>query len=101
MKKINMEFRQDIKEQGFTTRANINSALVKSLKRWNKQDGKAIAQAIKNGDTKKATYHMSNAKDRNKMLRELSERHDKLVFLNCKLWGIWEADTRKCYKFEY
>lgn len=100
MKKINMELNESKKAQGYTMRANINADCIKALKRWNKADGKAVAEAIRSGDVKKAIYHMSNAKSRNQEIRKISAHHDKIVYLNGERWGVFEADTRKCYQFE-
>ncbi len=99
MKKINMELKGSKKEAGYTMRANINPDCMRALKRWNKEDGKAVAEAIKSGDVKKAIYHMSNAKSRNQEIRIISAHHDKIVYLNGEAWGVFEADTRKCYQF--
>jgi hypothetical protein len=100
MKKINMEFKESIKAAGYTMRANINPDCMKSLKRWNKKDGKAVAEAIRSGDVKKAIYHISNEKSRNRQIREISAHHDKIIYLNGESWGVFVADTRKCYPFE-
>ena len=100
MKKINMEIKESLKASGYTMRANITPNCMKALKRWNKEDGKAIAEAIRSGDVKKAIYHMSNAKKRNQEIRKISANHDKIVYLNGESWGVFEADTRKCYQFE-
>ncbi len=100
MKKINMELKESKKAQGYTMRANVNADCIRALKRWNKEDGKAVAEAVKSGDVKKAIYHMSNAKSRNRQIREISAHHDKIVYLNGESWGVFEADTRKCYQFE-
>lgn len=87
MKKINMELNESKKAQGYTMRANVNADCIRAFKRWNKEDGKAVAEAIKSGDVKKAIYHMSNAKSRNRQIREISAHHDKLIFLNGKTGG--------------
>ncbi len=100
MKKINMELKESKKAAGYTMRANINPDCVRALKRWNKEDGKAVAEAIKNGDLKKAIYHMSNAKNRNRQIREISAHHDKIIYLHGESCGVFEVDTRKCYQFE-
>ena len=100
MKKINMELNESKKAQGYTMRANVNADCIRALKRWNKEDGKAVAEAINSGDVKKAIYHMHNAKSRNRQIREISAHHDKLIFLNGEDWWIFEADTRKCYELE-
>lgn len=100
MKKINMELNSEKRKQGFTMRANVNADYIRALKRWNKKDGKAIAEAITNHDVKKAIEHMQNANGRNQAIRDISAHHDKLVYLNGENWGIWEADTRKFYEWE-
>ncbi len=101
MKKISMELKESKKAEGYTTRANINPDYIRYLKRWNKEDGKAVAEAIRSGDVKKAIYHMSNAKNRNRNIREASVHHDKIIYLNGESWGCFDADTRKCYQFEH
>lgn len=68
MKKINMELNESKKAQGYTIMANVNADCIKALKRWNKEDGKAVAEAIKSGDVKKAIYHTHNAKNHNREL---------------------------------
>ena len=100
MKKINMELKESKKAQGYTMRANINADCIRALKRWNKEDGKAVAEAVKSGDVNKAIYQMSNAKSLNRQIREISAHQKKLIFLNGEDWGIFEADTRKCYEWE-
>lgn len=98
MKKINMEIKESLKATGYTMRANINPDCMRALKRWNKEDGKAVAEAIRS--VKKAIYRMNNAKSRNQEIRKISAHHDKIVYLNGESWGVFEADTRKCYEFE-
>ena len=100
MKKITMELKKKKKAQGYTMSANVNPDYIRALKRLNKEAGKAVAEAIKSGDVKKAIYHMSNAKGRNRQIREISAHHDKLIFRDGKDWGIFEADTRKCYEWK-
>ncbi len=100
MKKINMELNNERKKQGFSMLANVNVDYIRLLKRCNKEDGKAITEAIKCGDAKKAVQHMSNAKNRNQAIRNISAHHDTIVYLNGEEWGIFKADTRKCYEWE-
>lgn len=97
--KICTELKEISKAEGYTMRANINPDCIKTIMRWNKKDGRAVAKAIRDGDVKKAIYHMDNAKLRNRILREISAKHDKIIYLNGEEWGIFEADTRKCYAF--
>lgn len=52
MKKINMELKESSKAAGYKTSANINPNCIRALKRWNKEDGRAITEAIKTGDVK-------------------------------------------------
>lgn len=100
MKKANIEFKESKKVEGYTMRANVNPDLIKALKRWNKEDGKAIAEAIQSGNVKKAIYYMQNAKNRNLEIRQISEHHNKIIYLNGKEWGSFDYIERKCYKFE-
>ena len=85
MKKINMEIKESLKASGYTMRANINPNCMKALKRWNKEDGFTI---------------WATQKKRNQEIRKISANHDKIVYLNGESWGVFEADTRKCYQFE-
>ncbi len=86
---------------GYTSRANINPDCIKALKRWNKEDGKKVAEAIREGDVKKAIYHMHNAKNRNRDIRELSCEHDKLIYGRTgEAVFVYDNKDGKCYGLE-
>lgn len=86
---------------GYTMKANVNPDCIKALKRWNKDDGKAIAEAIRKGDVKKAIYHLGNAKARNRQIRELSAKHDKIIYnkFGASVF-VYDNTDRKCYELE-
>ena len=98
MKKICTELSESSKEKGFTMRANLNADCIKALKRWNKEDAKKISEAIKTGNVKNAINHLENAKNRNTTIRKITSDHTKIIYLNGKMWGVFEVGTRKCFQ---
>lgn len=87
--------------KGWISRSNINPDCVKALKRWNKESGKKIAEAIKNKDCKTIIKEMSNAKSRNRQIRELSQFHDKIIYdVEGKAIYWWDYKERKTYQLE-
>lgn len=88
-------------DEGFTTRANINTDFILSLKVLNEESAKVINNAIKTNDVKTAVEEMRNAACRHRTLRECSEKHDKLI---CDANGvpayIWEHESGIAYKLD-
>ena len=95
--KIHME----LKTEGYTMSSNINPDCIKALKRWNKESGKKIAKAIQIGDCKAVISEMSNAKSRNRQVREISEHHDKVIYdATGKAVYWWDHEEQKTYQLE-
>lgn len=97
-----MELSQASWDKGYTMRSNISHDCVKALKHWNKESGRAIAKTIRTGDCKTIINQMSNAKSRNRQVREISEYHDKIVYDaagNSVMW--WDYKEQKMYGLEH
>jgi len=94
-----MKTHMELKNKTFIMRANINSDCIRALKRWNKESGKKIAEAINAGNVKAAIDEYSNAKARNRQVRELSAEHDKIIYdEKGESIAIWDNSTNKCFK---
>lgn len=96
--RVSMELKEANRNKGYTMRANINSDLIQSLKKWGKDSARIINIALKNEDGKAIIKEMQNASWRNRRIRELSENHDKLVY---DASGIaiawWDHKEQKMY----
>lgn len=96
---VHMEFGPEAKAKGYTMRANINPEAIRALKRWNRNSGEIIRRAMRRGDCKKVIAEMQNAKWRNREIRELAERHDKIVYDAAgKAIFWWDHAKKKMYE---
>jgi hypothetical protein len=96
-----MKLKDEYLAKGWTSRSNINPDCVKAIKRWNKESGKKIAEAINNVDCKAIIREMSNASGRNEEIRKLSQFHDKIIYdAEGKAIYWWDYKERKVYQLE-
>ena len=96
-----MKLKDEYLMKGWTSRSIINPDCVKALKRWNKESGKRIAEAIRNKDCKAIIEEMSNAKARNRQIREISQFHDKIIYdAEGKSIYWWNCKEKKTYQLE-
>lgn len=87
--------------KGWTSCSNINPGCIKSMKQWNKDSGKKIAEAIKHGNCKAIIREMSNASRRNEEIRNLTQFHDKIIYdAEGKAIYWWDYKEQKTYQLE-
>lgn len=96
-----VKLKDEYLKKGWSSRSSINPDCIKVLKRWNKESGKRIAEAIKHGDYKAIISEMSNASGRNEEIRKLSQFHHKIIYdAEGKAIYYWNYKERKTYQLE-
>lgn len=94
-----MEFKPETWAKGYTMRANINPALIPTLKQWNQNSAAVIRAAIRRGGCEAAIAEIESAKWRNQQIRNLSEHHDKIVYnASGEMLYIWDHKRKAMYE---
>lgn len=98
---IRMELSQESREKGYTMRANVNPDYIGALKRCNREAAAIISVCIKLGQCQRAIRMMQDVKNNNQRIREVSEKHDKLVRdANGEVIYWWDEAEKRMYTVE-
>lgn len=96
-----LELQSKYTAQGYTMRATINPDFITSVRRWNKESGQRIAEAIKRGDCKAVLAEMKNTRGRHDAVRDASTHHDKIIYDAAGVASYWwDHKDRKVYELE-
>lgn len=86
-------------QKGYSVRANINPGYVAAIKEWAKENGIAVANAIKAGDTKTAIQKLIYAqKLKHSMKQQLNELDSIVYDKNGKSIYWYEVKTKLLYR---